>query len=331
LRSIASKIEGHLNNVYNSELPDLLFTLFPQKNNAPFTKENHLEKMQSLVADTTIDADQFYTSLNNLLANLNNQLQDNISQCTTIKNFINPYLQASLEIISEESKAILAIIYKDKTVITNLKEFSKSLSRLQRTMNLYHQILKSSSPSDIEILEIQNGSIDLIVNLDVDITLNLVELFKIGFKCFLAYLSYKGMIRPIVETYCGNKKLEAGEAEREKALLENIREAIKKRIKEQHKEALKLDADIDKNIDKKVEQVSSLITSHIVNGNDIKLLALPENEKNDTEENTQEDTVAEFQNLTTNVHTELKHLPEQELVKLIEYYGKNDTEEDVKQ
>jgi hypothetical protein len=31
LRSIASKIEGHLSNVYNSELPDLLFTLFPQK------------------------------------------------------------------------------------------------------------------------------------------------------------------------------------------------------------------------------------------------------------------------------------------------------------
>jgi hypothetical protein len=198
-------------------------------------------------------------------------------------------------------------------------------------MNLYHQIIKSSSPSDIEILEVQNGSVDLILNLDIDITLNLVELFKIGFKCFLAYLSYKGMIRPIVETYCGNKKLEAGEAEREKALLENIGDAIKKRIKEQHKEALKLDANIDKNIDKKVEQVSSLITSHIVNGNDIKLLALPENVKDDTEENNQEDTVAELQNLTANVHTELNHLPEQELVKLIECYGKTDTEEDVKQ
>jgi bifunctional ADP-heptose synthase (sugar kinase/adenylyltransferase) len=69
-----------------------------------------------------------------------------------------------------------------------------------------------------------------------------------------------------------NKKLETGEAEREKALLENIGDAIKKRISEQHKEALKLDTNIDKNIDKKVEQVSSLITSHIVNGNDIKLL-----------------------------------------------------------
>jgi hypothetical protein len=104
LRSIASKIEGHLNNVYNSELPDLLFTLFPQKDNVPFTKENHLEKMQTLVADTTIAVDQFYARLNNLLATLNNQLQNNISQCTAIKKFINPYLQVSLETISVENE-----------------------------------------------------------------------------------------------------------------------------------------------------------------------------------------------------------------------------------
>jgi hypothetical protein len=77
--------------------------------------------MQALAADTTIAVNQFYASLNNLLANLNNQLQNNISQCTTIKNFIKPYLQASLETISVENKAILAIIYKDKAVITNLK------------------------------------------------------------------------------------------------------------------------------------------------------------------------------------------------------------------
>jgi hypothetical protein len=33
LRNIADKIEGHLNRIYNSELPELLLTLFPQKNN----------------------------------------------------------------------------------------------------------------------------------------------------------------------------------------------------------------------------------------------------------------------------------------------------------
>jgi len=322
LRNIADKIEKHLNFIYSSELPDSLLLLFPQENHIPFTKEKHLEKIQSLINNTTINVTQFYTELSNLLSNLYNQLQNNIGQCKNIKNFITPYLNFFSEISAKENNAILAIIYKDKKIIKNLNEFSKSLNRFQRTINLYHQILKSTSPKDIEILEVQNGSIDIIINLDLNIAIDFVELFKIGFKCYLAYLSYKKMIRPIVETYLGNKKLEAGEAEREKNLLENIGDAIKNKIKEQHKKAFETDPRIDKNIDKKVEQVSRLVTSHIINGNDIKLLGVPESDN----ENTQNETLDELRRLKSNINFELKKIPGQDLINLLEYYNKNDDE-----
>lgn len=65
--------------------------------------------------------------------------------------------------------------------------------------------------------------------------------------------------------------------------------------------------------------------SHIVNGNDIKLLALPVNEDKSTEYE-QEKAVTELRVLSTNIHNELKKLPEHELVKLIEHYEKGDNE-----
>jgi len=326
LRSIADKIEKHLNSIYSSELPDSLLLLFPPKTNTPFTNEKHLEKIQSLINNTTINVTQFFTELSNLLSKLNSQLQNNIGQCNNIKNFIMPYINISSEISAKENNAILAIIYKDKKIIKNLNEFSKILSKFQRTINLYHQILKSTSPGDIEILEVQNGSIDIIINLDLNIALDLVELFKIGFKCYLAYLSYKKILRPIVETYLGNKKLEASEAEREKNLLENIGDAIKNKIREQHKKAIVTDQHIDKNIDKKVEQVSRLVTSHIINGNDIKLLSIPESDN----KNTQNETFDELRILKSNINFEIKKIPEQDLIKLLEYYN-NDDENNEKQ
>jgi len=131
--------------------------------------------------------------------------------------------------------------------------------------------MKSKSPEDIEILEIQNGSIDIIINIDLDIALDLVEVFKIGFKCFLAYLSYKKMILPIANTYLGNKKLIDSEKEREAELLSNIEIAVKGEIEKQHEAAINVDNKIEKNSDKKIEQISKLVTSHIINGNDIRV------------------------------------------------------------
>ncbi|WP_346863658.1 hypothetical protein [uncultured Draconibacterium sp.] len=189
-----------------------------------------------------------------------------------------------------------------------------------KILPLYHQLLKSDSPEDIEIVTVQNGSIDFLINIDFDIALNLTEVFKIGFKCFMGYLSYKKMAKPLIESYFGNKKLIAGEKEREKELINNIGEAVKEHILEQHKKALKSDKQIDNNINKKVDQVVQLITSHILKGNDLKLLALPVAEEEEVLE-ANENHKDELRTISSQVRQAMKIIPSKEMKVLLEKYS----------
>lgn len=188
---------------------------------------------------------------------------------------------------------------------------------------MYHQVLSSSSPDDIEIINVQNGSIDLLVNIDVDLAINLADIFEIGYKTFLAYLSYKKLLKPISEAFMGNKKLLANEKKQEKLLIENIGEAIKLKIEEQHKGALESDDKIEKNADKRIDQVVKLVTSHILKGNDFKLLALPENGEMEKEEN-ENGPNEELKRISMQVKQAMKSLPQAEMKKLLEQYKEPD-------
>lgn len=130
------------------------------------------------------------------------------------------------------------------------------------------------------------------------------------------------MIKPIVEGYLGNKKLIDGEKEREKELINNIGEAVKHKILEQHKKALKTDKAIEKNIDKSVEEVVKLVTSHILKGNDLKVLAIPEIAE--TEEETEEVKVQELKKVSTQVKQAVKTLPQSEMKQLLDKYKSPD-------
>jgi hypothetical protein len=136
----------------------------------------------------------------------------------------------------------------------------------------------------------------------------------------MAYLSYKKMAKPLVDSYFGNKKLIAGEKEREKELINNIGEAIKNQILDQHKQYVKKDKDIDKNIDKKLEQVVKLVSSHILKGNDIKLLTIPlvDNEES-SEEN--ENNKEELRTISSQVRQEMKLIPSKDMKFLLEKYS----------
>ena len=247
-------------------------------------------------------------------------MKANIAEIEKIKKFITPYIDTEIQSVTDENAAILSIIFKDKKTITNLKEFTKNIIAWNRTLPIYHQILSSSSPSDIKIVEIQNSSIDVMISFDVNIALNLVEVFKVGFKCYAAYLSYKKIIAPIVDAYFGNQKLLKSEKAREEELLNNISLAIEDTIKKQHSEALKKDKKIEKDIDKKVEHVTNLITSHIIKGNDIKLLTYPNSENEELNEQ-RRNSKKELQLKSSEVRIAIKELPEAELTKLLEQYG----------
>jgi len=323
LREVANKISAKLDEIYNSDLPDNLEMLLVEKVK-PFTETVYNEQFQELISDKEIDQAQFFQKLNQLVTQLNNMIQQNITEITKIEKFIEPYLETQEDILTTEEKAIISIIFKDKKTITELKEFTKNLQHWNKILPVYHQLISSSSPEEIEIVTVQNGSIDFLVNINLDLAINLADIFKYGFEAFMAYLGYKKMAKPIVDLYLGNKKLIASEKEREKELINNIGEAVKAKMIEQHKKALKTDKGLDKTaINKKIDEVVKLVTSHILKGNDFKLLALPENAETEEEEN-EVTPKEELKKISMKVKQAVKSLPQEEMKKLLEQYKEPD-------
>ena len=319
LREIASKISERLVVIYNSDLPDALAVLFPKSTPRPFTDTSFSDNLTELLKDNKIEQNQFYQQISDILTKLDQVLSENMEEIENIKKFIEPFLEVEHDKVTGKDTAIISIVFKDKKTITNLKEFTKNVNAWNRTLPLYHQILSSTSPKDIEIIEVQNSSIDLIISFDVNIALDLVELFNVGFKCYFAYLSYKKIIAPITDAYFGNPKLLKSEKTREEELLNNISIAIAKKIEEQHKMAIKSDKRIDKNINIKIDQVTNLVSSHIIKGSDLKLLGFPERDGEENKKNLE--SKKELQAKSSEVRAAIKELPAADLTKLLKKYG----------
>jgi len=333
LREVAEKVKETLNKIYTSDLPEALKLVLPLKALRPFTETDHLKILSTLLDDKEVPLSEFYNKLNNLLTNLNTQIDSNKTKLDELSKQFQPYITQQKEIVSENKQAILSLLFRDKKTITSLKEFSKIINLWNRTIPIYHQLLSSSSPEDIEIVEIQNGSIDLVINLNFDIAINLIEVIRIGVECYLAYLSYKNLIKPIQSKYFGNKKLLDGEAEREKELLNNILITVTETIKEQHDQAKKADKKIDDKSDKKIQQVANLLTTHIIRGNDVKLLSVPQkNEENSEKIERAIDNKNKITEFGQEMRNALKSLPAEDVKKLLEKYGsyKEDEEQSSK-
>lgn len=323
LREIAEKVLAKLDQLYSGDLPDELKSLFAGKSPRPFTESPHNSNLRKLVENTEVQQQEFFNRLNELINQLRSEIQQNLDKIVEIDKFVEPYATQDTRRIAKDNLATIAVVFSERQTITSLTQLTKTLAAWNRVIPIYHQLLKSESPQDIQIVEIQNGSIEFVCNLNADVALDLVELFKVGFQVFAAYLGYKKMIKPIIDSFHGNKKLISLEDEREKLLLENIGTAIQTQIEEQHKKAKKADKGVDGTaITKKVEQVTNLVASHIVRGNDLKLLALPATEN--AQQN--EDDVAEkrdsLREQSLAARRELRLIPSEAQQKLLEAYGK---------
>lgn len=283
LREIANKTLAALTRIYSRDLPEALRILLPSEKIPPFTVAPHNEKLKELVANTELQQPAFHSSLSQFLSQLQQQVNQNIAEVKRIEQFIAPYAAQDLQHLATAESAIVGIVFKDKTTITSLNEFSKTLKHWSRTLPLYHQLIKSKVAPDIGIVAVQNGSIDFAVNINVDVAVNLAEVFAVGFHAFATYLGYKKMVKPLMDSYYGNKKLIEMENEREKHLLENVRDAVQRQIELQHNDAKSSDKKVDgAGVQIKIKEVANLIVSHIVKGNDLKLVALPPAEATDS-------------------------------------------------
>ena len=322
LRETASKVLTVLEHIYQSDLPEALLIIMPNEDQRPFTETQHYETLKQIVDDTEIDLPNFFTKFNDCLTVLKKQLQANQSALDVIQAFVAPYIAKNIDQISEDGVATISIVFKEHKTITNMGQFSKTITAWNKILPIYHQLLKSESPQDVQIVQVQNGSIDCIVNLDVVVSLMLVDLYQGGFEVFAAYLSYKNIIKPIIDSCHGNKKIIKHEAERVDLMLDNIGEAVISEINEQHKKAKKADKNIETtSIKTKVEQVANLITSHIVKGNDFKLLALPEREDTNDEKEKLADKSESLREQSNKARRQLRQTPQEAQQKLLDTYG----------
>ncbi|CAM4196967.1 hypothetical protein [Zobellia nedashkovskayae] len=322
MKGLSENIKSNLiyfeNNSLNGELKSVL------RENEPFTSLNTLTELEELDSDKEIDGPQYFQKFNSILNRLQKAIQTNESELNTVKTTFDKYVSEDDEYDSDEEQAVMSLIFKDLKSTGSLKEFSKVLHRWNRTLLIYHTLLKQESPKEISLVEIQNGSIDVIFNIDFDVAIDLTELIKTGLKVYGAYLMYKSKTaKEIIASYMGNKKLIATEKGREKLMLDNIKESIKQLALEQHKENLKSDSPpLKAGATKKADEIAKVITDHIVKGNEVKLLTPPEPEEED-----EPDISTELRTETSIVRERWKKLEQKEQQLLLDKYTIKDEDE----
>ena len=322
MKGLSENIKSNLiyfeNNSLDNELNGVL------RQNEPFTSLNTLEELEDLDADKEIDGQQYFNKFNTILTQLQKSIQSNETELNTVKTTFDKYVTEEDEYESDKEQAVMSLIFKDLQSTGSLKEFSRVLHRWNRTLLVYHTLLKKESPKEISLVEIQNGSIDVIFNIDFDVAVDLTELLKTGLKVYGAYLGYKSKTaKEIIASYMGNEKLIETEKEREKLMLDNIKESIKQLALEQHKENLESDSPpLKTGATKKADEVAKVITDHIVRGNEIKLLTPPTSEEED-----EIDISTELRTETAIVRERWKKLEEKEQQLVLEKYTIKDEEE----
>lgn len=237
----------------------------------PFTSANFLKQLEDLRAQNNTDPGTHYNALNGILTNLQARVNSDITELEQIRTTLQPFLSKDYSELQKENNAIFAIIFNNDNSFNNLKTLSFELKNWDKGLFIYQQIISDETPKAFEIVEIDQGSIDVVINLIFDVGEKLLELFKTGFEVYGSYLAYKTIVYDnLVKSYRGNEQLIKSEEEREKLLLENVRTAVKEEIKKQAKKSKKQEA-----LEKKIEEVTKLVTDHIIKGNSVKLLSAP--------------------------------------------------------
>jgi hypothetical protein len=282
LRNIAEQLIKSLERIDASDLAAELDNLMPWRDS--FTDNDHLTDLRSLVDDPGIPTDQFFNKLQKVLSALDSQITADSTEINTLRNVFNRYKKSSDKLVPEEGRAVMSIVLRDRESIKSIQSFSRALDKWNRNLFIYHQLVSGDAPEAFKILEVQNGSIDLIFDINVDVAIDLAQIFNVALKAFLVYLTYKSRIHEIIPTILANKKLADLEAEREKIVLEGIKVQIHTALLDQHNERRAEDGRINnESIEKKIEQVGNHIADQIIRGNEIKLLAAPEDTDDGTD------------------------------------------------
>lgn len=281
LKEINDKAIHDYEKLVSLEIPEYLEKVLVNAEK-PFTKDNYYNHLIDLKSKNHTDPNTLYNALNSYLTSIQSRVGQNIAELDRISQTVRPFLSKDYSIIQKDNNAIFAIVFSNENSYNNLKLLSFELKNWNRALFIYQQIVSEESPQSFEIIEIDQGSIEIVLNLLFEVGANLLELFKTGLEVYAAYLAYKTVIHEkLVPSYKGNEQLINLEKEREKLLLDNVRIAVKEELKKQSKKTKKQEA-----LEKKIDEVAKLVTEHIIKGNSVKLLSAPIDKEgiNDIEE-----------------------------------------------
>lgn len=314
LRKLNSRVRKIDSNQFREEADKFL------KTGSKFETKATRVSIQTLVNGKATNGPSLISSATKLIQALVDSYNDTISNAKYVKQLLTYYEEDKTKSLPK-GKSEIALIFKHVDTTENYEELTKILAKWQTALRVYHQLISSKSPNTIVINKVDNNSIDFFLFLDTELVKNLLELFKVGFEYFGAYLTYKETIGKIIKSFRGNKKLIEGEVERESELINNVSEAIRKELQRQHKEAKTKDKNIaSTSIKVSLDIVTSTIQEHIVKGNDFKLIEAPKSKKEMWKDD------SENRDLLEQIEENLQKLKEGEKKKLINQFV-NDKED----
>jgi hypothetical protein len=317
LKEITSKIIDILNKIIDCEIENDLQLIIVTPGIPVFKSNDYKLKLTELLNDPKLNTSEMYANLNSYLSTINSELTAITNELIRIKKVFYPYYEKDKE---KHGIATISVNFRDEDTISNLKQFSKSITRWEKYLKIFHQLISSETPKDIELVNIQNGSLDVVLNINIDIAFNFAEIVKYCLIAFGGFLSYKKLALPITKSYLGNKQLEDLEKDKERLMLENIGKSVKTKLLQLHQERHKTDPKInDESIDKKIEQVAGLITEHIIKGNDIELL-VDYKGKEDIESKKRQEIISEIETNKLTIKRDYRELSKEDKILLLETY-----------
>ncbi|MBO6571297.1 MAG: hypothetical protein JJ958_02525 [Balneola sp.] len=326
MKGLSEKLKKELYKFENNSLESDLKSVLRKQ--TPFSPLQFLKELEEIDNNKEVNAQEYFNAFNTILNRLKKSIQLNENEIIEVKTVFQKYVTPQDNFESEEGQALISLIFSDLKSTKSLKEFSKVLNRWNGTLLIYHSLLKSKAPSEISLYEVQNGSIDVILNIDLDIAIELAEVFKVGLKVYGAYLLYKSKTaKTIIASYLGNEELIEGEKKREELMLNNVYESMKNKVLEQYEVRKTKDNKIlNEAIPKKADHVAKVIADHIVKGNEVRLLTeIATQEDDGTEKN---DITKEIQIESANVRKLTNDIDEDDRKLLLEKYTFDEDEDE---
>lgn len=320
LKELLDKSIDDLIVLKNEDIPSQLGKILVG-NISPIEIENYRKKLFVLLNKNHSDYSILYNEMYDLFTEMIKDLTKNLDELEKLKKTILPFQEKDFSELQKNDNSIFAIIFLNEKSIGNIKSLSYELKNWDKCLFLFQLIVSDETPSAFEIIEVEQGSIEVIINLAYEISDKLLDVYNAGLATYTAYLAYKTYVKDnITKTFNGNEELIELEEKREKLLLQNVREAVKKELK---KKAKKEKAEA---LEKKIEEVTRLLTEHIIKGNTVKLLSAPEKEEDKVMKKEKERAI-----LQNKSQIDYRKLDKESKQFLIEHFTKSPPEEDYEQ